>query len=370
MRIFCYIIFLAVNLFAGFVFNADAQDPASLEFFPETYVVQRANEAIKADGILNENSWQKAEWTNSFGDIRGDKHPIPPHKTRVKMLWDDNWFYIAAEMEEPHVWATITEHDAVIFRENDFEVFIDPDGDTHNYYEIEVNALGTIWDLMLTKPYRNGGNAIDAWDIKGLKVGVDVNGTINDPEDTDTGWSVELAIPWDVLEEASADGLPANGTQWRVNFSRVQWQTEIVNSEYVKRKNPETGNELHEDNWTWSPQGIVNMHYPEKWGYVQFSGQPAGTENDSFHWKESEEIKWLMRRLYYMQAHFFEENGHYADNGEALDFENLYRSLINTNGPLPRLTITTMDNYYLMCLTEESTGKKFYIRSDSKAWTN
>ena len=87
-------------------------------------------------------------------------------------------------MEEPDVWATLTARDSVIFHDNDFEVFIDPDGDTHEYYELEVNALGTEWDLMLVQPYRDGGPPIDAWDIAGLETGVDVRGTINRPGDS------------------------------------------------------------------------------------------------------------------------------------------------------------------------------------------
>jgi hypothetical protein len=75
----------------------------------------------------------------------------------MKMVWDDEYLYVAAEMEEPDIWATLTERDSVIFHDNDFEVFIDPDGDTHAYYELEVNALATAWDLMLLKPYRDGG---------------------------------------------------------------------------------------------------------------------------------------------------------------------------------------------------------------------
>ena len=51
-------------------------------------------------------------------------------------------------------------------------------------------------------PYRDGGPAIDAWDIRGLRTGVEVDGTLNDPLDEDRGWSVEIAIPWDVLQEA------------------------------------------------------------------------------------------------------------------------------------------------------------------------
>ena len=71
-------------------------------------------------------------------------------------------------MEDPHVWATITARDAVIFKDNDFEIFLDPDGDTHNYYELEVNAFGTEWDLLF-KPYHDDNKVvIDSWDIPGL----------------------------------------------------------------------------------------------------------------------------------------------------------------------------------------------------------
>ena len=94
-----------------------------------------------------------------FVDIEGDAKPAPRFRTRAKMLWDDTYFYIAAEMEEPHVWGTLTKHDSVIFHDNDFEVFLDPDGDTHDYYEFEINALNTGWDLFLDKPYRDGGQA-------------------------------------------------------------------------------------------------------------------------------------------------------------------------------------------------------------------
>jgi hypothetical protein len=117
-------------------------------------------------------------------------------RTRAKILWDDQYLYIGAELEEPHIWATYTQNESVIFHENNFEIFIDPSGDTHNYYELEINALGTRWDLLLTRPYRNGGLPITAWDIAGLKTGIHLAGTINQPADTDTLWSVEIALPW------------------------------------------------------------------------------------------------------------------------------------------------------------------------------
>ena len=104
---------------------------------------------MKVDGRLGESAWAAAAWSDQFVDIEGDAAPPPRFRTRAKMLWDDEYFYVAAEMEEPDVWGTLTDRDAVIFHDNDFEAFIDSDGDTHAYYELEVNALGTPWDLML-----------------------------------------------------------------------------------------------------------------------------------------------------------------------------------------------------------------------------
>lgn len=342
----------------------------AVQFIPETYVVHKTDQPIVIDGNIEKEIWKKAEWTNSFVDIRGDIAPDPRFDTRAKMLWDDDYFYFAAKLEEPHVWGTITERDAVIFMDNNFEIFIDPNGDTHHYYELEVNALGTIWDLMLTQPYRNGGRAIDAWDIKGLKVGIDIQGTLNDPSDKDEGWTVEIAIPWDVLEEAAPGGRPDDGTQWRLNFSRVQWQTEIIDGEYVKKTDPDTGQDLPEDNWSWSPQGLINMHYPEIWGYVQFSDEPAGGQHVEFEWNETEDLKWLMRKLYYRQVEFYNKNGHYADRADDLGYEELYRSLISEHGLLPDLKIQAMDRNYLMRLSGDELEEQIYIRNDSKIWTD
>ncbi len=82
------------------------------------------------------------------------------------MQWDDEYFYIAAELEEPHVWATLTQHDAVIFHHNDFELFVDPNSDSHEYFEFEMNALNTGWDLFLPKSYKDGGSADKGWTLE------------------------------------------------------------------------------------------------------------------------------------------------------------------------------------------------------------
>ena len=289
------------------------ENPEALPFAPRKYVCYRAASPPTIDGKLQEPVWAAAPWSEAFVDIEGDVRPRPPFRTRLKMAWDDQYFYVAADMEEPDVWATLTERDSVIFHDNDFEIFIDPDGDAHAYYELEVNALGTLWDLLLLKPYRDGGPAITAWDVSGIKVGVDVRGTINRPGDRDEGWSAEIAMPWKILREAApGHRAPKGGERWRINFSRVEWQTDVVDGRYVKRLAPGTSDPLPESNWVWSPQGAINMHMPERWGYVQFSNLEAGRGTERFVDDPNEQVKWAMWRLYWRQRQYRTRSGEYA----------------------------------------------------------
>ncbi|MBX3071386.1 MAG: carbohydrate-binding family 9-like protein [Thermomicrobiales bacterium] len=237
---------------------------------PEYYVCPRTIVAPRLTGRLDDDVWGHAPWTADFVDIEGDRKPLPRFRTRAKMLWDDDYFYVGALMEEPHLCGWITDHDAVMYLDNDFEVFVDPSGRGHHYGELEVNALNATWDLMLTRPYRSGGSALSGWEMHGVRTAVHLDGTLNDPSDTDSGWSVEIAIPWSALKECGGSGdAPADGEQWRVGFSRVEWRYDIIDSAYVKVPN------LREDNWVWSPQDAIDMHRPERWGVVQFSVQSS-----------------------------------------------------------------------------------------------
>lgn len=238
---------------------------------PKEYNCWYSYQSIDIDGSLEDAAWQKAEWSDQFADITGDPDKTPPLSTRFKMLWDDSCLYIGFEIEESHIWATFTERESVIFHENDVEVFIDPDGDGENYIELEINALGTIWDLLMNKPYNKGGHADSKWNIDGLRSAVALEGTINNPSDRDTQWTVELAIPLKSITDYSKNKKALrSGDSWRMNFSRVEWDLETTDGTYIKMKDAETGEPLHEHNWSWTPQGEVNMHIPESWGHIHF----------------------------------------------------------------------------------------------------
>jgi len=244
---------------------------------PRHYVVPFTRQAIAIDGHLNDAAWATAPWSEDFVDIEGDARPTPRLRTRIRMLWDSTSLYIAAQLEEPDLWATITERDAVIFHDNDFEVFLGPDGDARAYFELEVNALGSAWDLFLPVAYRDGGQARNAWNITGLRSAVHLAGTLNNPADRDSGWVIELAIPIRDLATAEVTtAVPRVGDVWRVNFSRVEWDLRAEAGGYLKVTDPATGRPHAEHNWVWSPQGVVAMHEPEHWGFLEFAPAARG----------------------------------------------------------------------------------------------
>jgi hypothetical protein len=304
-----YLSCLVLGLLPVLVLYAQQPMAAAEQLFPTplNYVIPYTTASLKVDGDLSEQAWQKAPWTSEFVDIEGAKKPLPTYKTQVKMLWSDSHLYIAAQLTEPHIWAKQLNHDDIIFKDNDFEVFIDPDGNGHDYFEIEINALNKIFDLFITKPYRVGGNALISWDITGFQSAVHINGTLNQAADVDRSWTIEMAIPLKALSMGHPFRPPSEGSLWRINFSRVQWDTDMSKGQYVKRKDAK-GKDLPEHNWVWSAQGLINMHYPERWGYLLFTKK----EQTTFKLPYQELQKKYLWLVYERQQQHRNKTGKYA----------------------------------------------------------
>lgn len=252
-----------------FQVEIDVRDKIST---PKHLIITKTNTPIKIDGKVDD-VWSKASSTGDFVDIEGEKDV--KFKTKAKLLWDEEYLYVLAELEEPHIWGTVKNRDEIIYVDNDFEVFIDPSGKGEVYGEIEMNALNTVWDLLLNKPYRAGGFANFHWNLDGMKTAVQIDGSINKPSKLDKKWTIEMAIPMKPLIELKNDKRQPikEGDQWRLNFSRVEWNHDITDGKYSRKK--ENGVILPEYNWVWSNQKAINMHRPEMWGVVQFTEQES-----------------------------------------------------------------------------------------------
>ena len=198
--------------------------------------------------------------------------------------------------------------------------------------------------------------------MAGMKSAVFVDGTVNNPTDEDKSWSVEVFIPWSSINQMQrGKGMPKDGEQMRVNFSRVQWTTEVQDGKYVKV--PIKGEDkIREYNWVWAPTGVINIHMPEYWGYVQFADQPAENGTVAFKANPDEEIKWILRNLYYRQNEYRSAYGNYSDNIQAL----LPQEIMNAE-MIPTINIATTPSMYEISMPGYN-GQNWHIRQDGQIW--
>jgi hypothetical protein len=357
---------IALFLFSCNKKNEDTMNKAALKddlksllTAPKNYVCYRTDEAIVIDGNLDKKAWQQAEWTDLFQDIEGDKKPKPAQDTKVKMLWDDTYLYIAAQLDEEHIWAYLKNHDDIVYYDNDFEVFIDPDNDAKNYFEFEINAIQTVFDLYLPYPYRHSSFALHNWDFKGIKKAVKIDGSLNNGNDKDKKWCVELAIPFTDLAFGLDSAKPNPEKLWRINFSRVEWDTKWENGKYVKLTDKD-GKPLPEHNWVWSPPGVISMHMPERYGYLKFSNNKAGTTKEEFKMPEVEQLKRVLWAVFYREEVFFEKNKKFTSSLSELgnDINTLF------DAKAYKLSIITAETIFEAKL-ESLDGKiKLYITNE------
>ena len=159
-------------------------------------------------------------------------------------------------------------------------------------------------------------------------------------------------------------GAPCDGDKWRVNFSRVEWRHRITpDGKYEKIPN------TPEDNWVWSPQGTINMHRPETWGYVQFSTADVGsdaTRDVKFTPDPAGPAKHLLARLYYAQIEFRKKNDRFAQSIDALELGELtHKSLA---GPITLEVAGDSFEATAAVKLADGTTARWHIREDSRVW--
>jgi hypothetical protein len=266
---------------------SDPEFPWSKDRVAE-YTAYRVDAPPTIDGRLNEVCWQQAPRSPRFVDLVSGAPTV--HDTRVAVLWDDDNLYVGFWVEEPFVEATLTERDSLVYNDNDVEVFI---AGQDSYYEFEINAFGTIYEVFFiwedalgefsgldqdtpgARPW-NGVGFTDhprgsrigfwEWDFPGLRSEVAIDGTLNDNSDRDRGWTAELAFPWEGMKAlAAADGRslpPFDGDAWRMSFSRFNQYRAALPAQ-------------DSSGWTMSPHGVWDSHIPELFPYIHFSTEPV-----------------------------------------------------------------------------------------------
>src|SRR5882672_3504829 len=218
-------------------------------------------ERITIDGVADEACWAKAQVIDNFQMYwkkEGERKPV--RATKARLLWDREYIYFFAEMEDGDLFADVTKHNGRIWDNDVFELFFKPADDKPGYFEFEVNAANATLDQFFEKRESNGFGKLNEKYPFELKAAVKLRGTLNKRDDKDEGWSVEGRIPWKNF--APAGGRPGVGEIWKFALCRYDYD--------INRK--EKGPELSSSD----PLTEAKFHKYEDYSPLKFVGPGDG----------------------------------------------------------------------------------------------
>lgn len=191
--------------------------------------------AVAADGAAE--PWPAIEFSALADTVTGGA-PLQP--TRFKIGWNPAELRVLFHASDAAPNATMTRRDAPLYEEEVVEVFLDTVGDLGGYYEIEVNPLNAVLDLVLRRN-RSGYRKNFAWRCEGLVTAVRIDPGIS--------WTSELSIPMSSIVSEP----PKPGDIWRANFYRID--------------RPVDGPVEYS---AWSATGRPQFHVPARFGAIEF----------------------------------------------------------------------------------------------------
>ncbi len=149
------------------------------------------------DGKLDDPCWQSAQVLGPFLLNTGARPAA--EQTTARVAWDDTALYLAFECLEPNpskILAAGAEPDAMLWRDDAIEVFLDPSGARTGYYQVIANTKGAIYD-------EKDGNT--SWSS-----GATVRAAVGSDR-----WTLEMRVPF-----APMGASPRSGDRWTANFCR------------------------------------------------------------------------------------------------------------------------------------------------------
>lgn len=186
-------------------------------------VVRKTTSAVTVDGKLDD-----ADWAQAFADLgrfsTTEGKPLPEGEAvEAGMLFDDQKLYLAARVKDTDLQTPYKDRDSTLWTSGKkeaadvVEFFFDPDGDGKNYLELQVSPAGVVFDAVFDS-YRSPAWTKAAEKNLEIQYKAVADGTLNDAK-ADTGYAIEIAIPWAQLPGLTA--VPAAGQKFKVNLFRL-----------------------------------------------------------------------------------------------------------------------------------------------------
>ncbi|MGB1042773.1 MAG: DUF5916 domain-containing protein [Tenacibaculum sp.] len=238
----------------------------------------------RIDGIIDEDAWTNAPTAKNFVMMRptNGEAEKDTHKTTVKLVYDDNAVYISAVMNDPEPSKIPKEF---VNRDNIgnadfFMMLINPNDDGQNATAFAVTASGVQVDFKVSNGGREDWNWNAVWSSAH---------TI-----TDTGWAVEMKIPYRALRFANEDV-----QSWGMNFHR---EIRNLNARY-------TWNHIDNQQGNWTQyDGLVenfeNIKPPTRLSFYPYASATV-TEFDGqtdFDWSVGMDVKYGLTENFTLDA--------------------------------------------------------------------
>lgn len=196
-----YLILLSALLFSPFCLLAQQVNKINKDY---NILCSRAVDEIIIDGVLDEETWQKAEVAGNFWMMMPMDTSRANAKTEVRVAFDDKHLFMSAVMylKEPGKIVVESMKRDFSFGTNDnYFCVMDPFNDLTNGFSFGANAAGGEWD----GDQSDGGIVNLYWDNIWKS-------TVKNYEDK---WIFECAIPFKTLRYKK--GLKS----WGINFQRL-----------------------------------------------------------------------------------------------------------------------------------------------------
>ena len=186
-----------------------------------------------------------------------------PRVSAMYTTWDDYYFYAGFQVHDPNVISTNTTPTSQPQQDDDVEVFFETGNAratvrTAHTYQMAVSAGNGAYFSV-----GDGSSVPQAKIVYTYKYAAQVDGTLNNPTDTDIGYTVEIAIPW---QELGQSGPPKDGTTWGFNvISRDRGSTDATTGRF----------------FSLSPQvqGAADVQDPAKWTHITFTTGGIASES-------------------------------------------------------------------------------------------
>jgi len=203
--------------------NRATATPIDLDLAPRpSAMATRATGPVQIDGNLDDATWAAAQVISEFYQQKPFAGMPASERTEVRILFDDENLYIGAELhDQPGYRAIIPtlQRDPNTRDGDGFGITLDPFLDGKTVFSFFINPGGAVRDLQTADDGRINNSAWDA--------AFDLRTTVHD-----SGWTVELAIPWSQLRFDAA----RTDQVWGMNLLRR-----------IRRKNEDA---------TWAPMDL------------------------------------------------------------------------------------------------------------------